>query len=132
MLNVLFLNNNIEAQEAAGILNCNPEYLIELAKKKKIRGQKINGQWYLNPSDCYRFKNQLGELKPQTETIRFISLSKSSIGQKLKDSEQDIKINFPTAKHQLITSSQKTKKPSLYQSLDEKIDKVYQKLVAAN
>jgi hypothetical protein len=123
MLNVLFLNNNIEAKEAAAVLNCSYEYLIDLVKKKKIRGEKINNQWFLNPSDCYRFKNQAhGLSKNRQGQTHFLSRAST---QRFKDLDLVVKIKGPSVTHIQLKD---TVKLSIYQKLDQKIDDIYKRL----
>lgn len=52
----LGLNGNIDLQEAARIAGCSTSTIWNLVKAGKIKGQKINGQWWVVHADVERVK----------------------------------------------------------------------------
>lgn len=51
------VNNQVEACEAANYLGCAYSTIIALLAKKKLKGQKINGRWFVDFEDLQRAKS---------------------------------------------------------------------------
>ena len=138
MINVLGVNNKIDAEEAAEILNCSVDQVNDLVLRKKIRAQKINNKWHLSPSDCYKYKEEIDRenyrrnlnVINQKPIADLISLNRNSADTpvRLNENEVEIKISVSAIKYDIINLALMSKKKNLYQVLNQKIDEAYEKL----
>jgi len=53
----IVVNNRVEACEAASYLGCAYSTIIALLAKRKLKGQKINGRWFVDFDDLQRAKS---------------------------------------------------------------------------
>jgi excisionase family DNA binding protein len=54
----------LKSKDVAWILDCSPDYVIELAKRQKLRGAKVGRFWRFRPEDVTAYKKRMGS-QPQ-------------------------------------------------------------------
>jgi hypothetical protein len=50
-------NNRLESSDAAKLIGCSYSHLIGIIKAKKVKAQKIEGQWLVDYDDANRYKS---------------------------------------------------------------------------
>ncbi len=117
------LNNRMESSDAVKLIGCSYSHLIDIIKRKKVKAQKIEGQWWVDYDDANRYKtvfrprmksNKLTEIKPSV-TLKSV----------------EIKIEIEKDKLDLLALVLAKQDKSVPKYLNEKITELLQRIEAS-
>jgi excisionase family DNA binding protein len=120
------LNNTIDAEDAARLLNCSYPHISMLLRNGKIKGQKIGKKWFVDADDVKRAQvTHLVTPRPRKSKTNVLGNSVEFLGM----DEVEIRIKMPKSQYQLLDMALQGKDNStLKKHLETQASDLYEKL----
>lgn len=116
-------NNRLESSDAAKLIGCSYSHLIGIIKAKKVKAQKVNGNWFVDYDDANRYKTSF---KPRMKQNKLTVIKVPDTSRKV-----EIKLEIDKEKLDLLAMVLSKQGKTLPQYLSERITELHQKIDAS-